>query len=1629
MGRIILLCLVSLIFLELSAQVSYTAKDQVAPYTGVFRPGSNLHFTPAGENYDDIALANIAAGNPSVGDVANGGVLGAGVKTIRPALPARFVDQWGIDIRVNEFQHYENIGLRDLTCFVGYPAESQRSDLLSYDDNGVPCQSTLFKNMYEPIWDGGANGTPYNDDNVYAAYLWDVVTLYTKHVKFWEIWNEPGRDFTGSAWKDSGVPGNWFDMDPPPCGYELKAPIQHYVRLLRISYEIIKTISPDDYVTVAGVGSRGFLDAILRNTDNPTPSPGYPNGGAPTAEFPHGGGAYFDVMGFHSYPDIDGTVRGGDWDPALGDFPWQRNSDRAAYAMERRKGFYQGIMDNYGFDGNTYPKKEWIVTEFNAPRRRFNASSMADEEMQINYMLKTFVNAMKLDIRQIHIYSIYEDKTESEATHEFDLLGLYKNLNYEERYENLEMNKEGLAYKTSSDILFGTRYDAAKTASLGLPASLDGGAFINDAGQYTYVLWAKTTQDRVEFATGTYSFPASFGLSTVYKKEWDYAITGTQTSQSANGIALTQRPIYLTENETTATPVVPFISVDTNEGCTPAEFNFIDLTTPDADGWLWTFPGGTPATSTDQNPTVTYNEQGSFDVTLEVTNNGQTATATYSNYIVVEASPTAQFAFTNASSSSITFINQSSNSNYYYWSFGDGGSSQDFNPYHNYAASGTYQVNLTAANDCTVDVYSTFVTINLDSTITGGTIPPVADFEVDNQTDCAPSTMSFTDLSANTPTAWLWSFEGGTPATSTERNPVVTYATPGSYSVILESSNAGGTDTKVELAYISIDDVPEANFSLAASLGNTTFSNLSQNANSYSWDFGDGNNSIAQNPTHVYTASGTYTIVLTATNPCGTSTTTETVTIELANNGGLSPVALFSSDIQSACSPTNIQFTDLSTNDPTFWAWSFEGGTPSTSTLANPLVTYSTPGTYSVILQAGNTAGTDTEILLSYIVIDDVPTAGFTIAQTTDVEAAFSNISTAADSYTWDFGDGNTSTDTNPTHTYDVDGTYTITLVATNDCGSTSMSQDITISNSGSQLGPEAAFSSNMTTGCAPVIVQYTDESTNTPTDWSWSFEGGTPATSTDQNPSVTYMTAGTYTVILESSNAAGSDTEVEISYITIEDVPFAMFSSSTSEGIANFVNASSGANTYAWDFGDGNTSTDENPQHNYTDSGNYTVILTASNDCGSTDFSFVVNINIAMAPAASFQADLTAGCAPLTIQFTDESSNNPDNWLWSFDGGNPSVSTEQNPTVTFEQAGVYTVILQAGNAAGSNTQVETDFIVVEDIPDALFTLNQEDANISFFNSSDNADTYSWDFGDGLGSEEANPSHQFMDEGTFLITLTATNACGSDTWTEEVTIDEVIVPLAPVALFVADATLGCVPFTVQFTDQSTTNPNSWSWLFDGGSPASSDEQNPVVTYTEPGIYRVTLAVSNAFGNDINSQENYIVVNDVPVAAFDAVEDNGKVSFTNNSLYSNSFIWDFGDGNTSTDENPVHTYDGPGTYNVILQVAGPCGFNNFVMEVVVDEIVGVENLPFVNEFNIFPNPNNGEFTIQLIGESKESIEVSFLNVLGQSIQTESYDFRSGELNKRFNLNGLATGVYLVKISSGVQAEFHKLVIEE
>ena len=528
-----------------------------------------------------------------------------------------------------------------------------------------------------------------------------------------------------------------------------------------------------------------------------------------------------------------------------------------------------------------------------------------------------------------------------------------------------------------------------------------------------------------------------------------------------------------------------------------------------------------------------------------------------------------------------------------------------------------------------------------------------------------------------------WTFTGGAPNNSTDQNPTITYSTAGTYSVTLEASNSIGSNTMTQTVYIVVEDVPQVGFFTSITGLEVDFSNTTQNGTTYTWDFGDGNISNDANPSHTYTSGGTYTVTLTAANACGSTMTTQEVTIISL------PVTAFTADVTSGCAPITVNYSDLSTGNVTAWSWSFPGGTPNTSTDQNPVVSYNTSGTYNVTLVASNSSGGTTVTQSSFIVVDDVPNAAFT-SNSNVLTSTFNNMSTNATSYSWDFGDGNVSADANPTYTYAAGGTYSVTLTATNACGSVTTTEEVTV-----VAAPVAAFTSDVVNGCAPFTVNFSDQSSGGVTGWSWSFPGGTPSSSTDENPSVTYDTPGTYDVTLVSTNVSGSNGVTQTSYIVVETVPSISFGSSTSSLTATFNNMTTGATSYLWDFGDGNTSIDVNPSHTYLGNGTYTVTLTATNACGSVTSTEMIEVMFSgTAPTAAFTSNATSGCSPFTVTFTDQSTGSATNWAWSFPGGTPSTSTEPSPTIIYNTPGMYDVELVVSNAGGSNTATQTSYTV-----------------------------------------------------------------------------------------------------------------------------------------------------------------------------------------------------------------------------------------------------------------------------------------------------------------------------------------------
>jgi PKD repeat protein len=750
---------------------------------------------------------------------------------------------------------------------------------------------------------------------------------------------------------------------------------------------------------------------------------------------------------------------------------------------------------------------------------------------------------------------------------------------------------------------------------------------------------------------------------------------------------------------------------------------------------------------------------------------------------------------------------------------------------------------------------------NITPTPTAPTpVSPVANFIATPTSGEAPLAVNFTDLSTNAPTAWTWDF--GDNATSDQRNPIHTYTTAGTYTVTLTATNAAGSDDEVKTGYITVSsgggsgggEAPVANFTANITEGNAPlavqFTDTSTGVpTSWAWDFGDGNTATEQNPIHTYESPGNYSVTLNASNAYGynvSAPTTITVLEPLVANFTYTP--------NEGNAPLAVTFNDTSTGNVTAWSWDFGDG--NTSTEKNPIHTYVSAGNYTISLNASNAYGFNVSTVTDAVRVLEPPTAAFTATPTegnAPLAVTFNDTSTGnVTAWLWNFGDGNTSTEQNPIHTYAAEGTYTVTLNASNAYGY-NVSAPVTIT----VLEPPVAnFTANVTEGNAPLTVQFTDESTGNVTAWLWNF--GDANTSTEQSPSHIYASPGTYTVSLNASNAYGSSTETRVDYITVLEPPTAAFTATPTEGNApltvQFTDESTGNVTaWLWDFGDGNTSTEQNPIHTYASAGNYTVFLNASNAYGY-NVSAPVTITVLEPPVANFTYTPNEGNAPLTVTFNDTSTGNVTAWIWDFGDGN--TSTEQNPSHTYASPGIYTVSLNASNAYGFNVSTVTDAVRVLEPPIAAFTATPTEGNapltVQFTDqSTGNVTAWAWDFGDGNTSTGQSPVHIYTSAGNYSVTMNASNAYGYNV-SAPVTIT-VLEP--PAAAFTANVTEGNAPLTVQFTDESTGNVTAWLWNFGDGN--TSTEQNPVHTYASPGNYTVTLNASNAYGTASLSKPGYI----------------------------------------------------------------------------------------------------------------------------------------------------------------------------
>jgi gliding motility-associated-like protein len=815
---------------------------------------------------------------------------------------------------------------------------------------------------------------------------------------------------------------------------------------------------------------------------------------------------------------------------------------------------------------------------------------------------------------------------------------------------------------------------------------------------------------------------------------------------------------------------------------------------------------------------------------------------------------------------------------------------------------------------------------------------PVANFSATPLSGCAPLAVSFTDLSTGGPYTLQWDLGNGT--LSTQANPTTTYLTPGIYTVTLTVSNANGSNTLTRTQYITVNDRPVVNFRASDSVGcfplRVNFTDLSSSSTgsntTWDWDFGDGTSSTAQNPFHIYTAAGNYTVTLRVTNSGGcTRVLSKTqyirvspgVTVNFNNGAG-----------QQCHPPESIPFTNLSTGPGTLsYQWLFGDGGSSTAT--SPSHVYSAAGSYSVTLIAQSSLGcVDTLVRNNAVTIRDVQSA-FTGPDSVcaNQQVLFINTSNPlpTNASVWDFGDG-TSSNT-PVKAWGTPGVYQVQLINNYGTCTDTVTRPIRV-----LALPVANFTANDSIDCeAPFTVNFQDLSTGG-VSWRWDFGDG--GTSTQQNPVHTYTANGQYTVKLVVTNASGCrDSLIKTQYIRIVR-PVVNMGGVPVEGCIPYtfvptanVTAIDGVASYLWDFGDGNTSTAQNPSHVYPNQGTYTVKLLVTTNDGCSDSSIVpFAVRVGSLPVADFTAAPLSQCVGQVVQFTDLSVP-ADRWLWDF-GNLVGSSTAQNPQYSYPDTGVYTIRLTVWNNGCSATVTKPSYVTALP-PVARFgtTFNcNNKRQVVFVDQSVLPQSWAWDFGDGNTSTLPNPTHTYTNFGTYQVSLTVTNGSCSHTIIQTVTLVNEI------------ADFNVVEDTVCKNQQTVfvlglgvnqSNIASYTWHFGDGQVQTTTSPIGANFYANAGVYTVKLVLTDIRGcRDSITKVNMIRVwgptanfTPSPLLGCRALNVNFADGSTTDGVHPiTSWTWYYGDGQVQTlGSGPFgHLYDTAGNFTARLKVRDSFG---------------------------------------------------------------------------------------------------------
>ena len=788
--------------------------------------------------------------------------------------------------------------------------------------------------------------------------------------------------------------------------------------------------------------------------------------------------------------------------------------------------------------------------------------------------------------------------------------------------------------------------------------------------------------------------------------------------------------------------------------------------------YLWDFNDGT--TSTQQHPNHTFSGPGPWFACLTVSS--ATCTETYCDTIF-PYTPTpcvAGFSTSLVGGGTYSFNNASQGGGWYFWSFGDGNTSTLGSPTHTYGQNGVYDVCLvtTTAAGC-VDTSCVSISVGgVSNTCTADFSWSVASYGSQN--------IIFQNNSVGT-TDYFWDFGNGETATYSFSSFNRVYLQSGNYNVCLIAYNpaTGCSDTTCQVVPVTVPTPGPCDASFVsyedtgAVAGLVHFTNLSGPGTSYSWDFGDGTTSNIFNPSHTFNGPGPFEVCVTVMDTglnCG-GTFCDSVFITNSNNN--SPCAASFNWSVSPWASSNIVFNNNSYGT-TNYLWDFGDGTSTTTSLPQFTHPYAQSGAYDVCLYSYNQANGCSDTVCQTIQVT-VPVincyASFTSYEDSTVAGMvyFSDQSLNGANHYWTFGDGTSSSAVNPSHQFNGVGPYVVCLTISDSFCTDTQCDTLFFTSNTSCL---ASFNYNVPSPTTAQVNFYNNSIGGS--QFSWDFGDGNYSNSASSQVSHVYNTGGTYDVCLYSWNPATGCSDTTCQSVTVIvntpcDAQFYAYEDSLAGGLVYFSSSSNWTLDHVWDFGDGDTSHNYSPIHQYNGVGPYVVCLTVFDSTCSDTYCDTLYFNNGGSCSASFSSNPSA-FDPSTVFFNNTSAGGSD-YLWDFGDGNTSTSSWAQHT--YAQDGTYNVCLTVSNPATGCSDVTCQSVTITSGCNASFFWFEDTVNNDVIfcvnNSTGSNLSYLWDFGDGNTANTAYPTHTYASAGVYDVCLTVSDSSGcSDTYCDSI---------------------------------------------------------------------------------------------------------------------------------------------------------------------------------------------------------------------------------------------------------------------